>query len=74
VTRRARVVLVLSALWAIWVWAVLVRNMAVDHQHGVAFRLVHLGLAFVSIAFALATLAIVRRSARDARASGSKLP
>lgn len=58
---RARVVLRISAGWSIWVWAVLVRNMAVDHTHALSFRLVHVGLAVISFAFALATLWIARK-------------
>ena len=50
-----------SALWSIWVWAVLVRNMWVDHVHTFAFRAVHIGLAVVSFAFAVATLVIAQR-------------
>ncbi|MEI6700286.1 MAG: hypothetical protein WCL38_00830 [Actinomycetota bacterium] len=61
-TKRARVVLRLSAAWSVWVWAVLVRNMLVDHTHGWSFRVVHLALAAVSLGFAWATWRIAGRS------------
>lgn len=59
--KRAAVVLRISAIWAVWVWAVLIKNMISDHNNGLAFRLVHIGLAVISIAFAVATWLIVRR-------------
>jgi hypothetical protein len=45
----------------VWVWAVLIRNMASDRTHGLGFRAVHIVLAVVSIAFAVATWMITRR-------------
>ncbi len=45
-------------------WAVLVRNMWVDHVHTFAFRAVHIGLAVVSLVFAAATLVIAQRLVR----------
>ena len=53
----------LSAVWAVWVWVVLVRNMVTDHAHSFSFRAVHIMLAVVSIAFAVATWRIARRPA-----------
>ncbi len=63
-TKTAAWTLRASALWSIWVWAVLVRNMWVDHVHAVAFRAVHIGLAVVSLAFAGVTLVIAQRLVR----------
>jgi hypothetical protein len=54
----------LSAAWSIWVWAVLVRNMLVDHTHTAGFRAVHIVLAVVSLAFAVATIVIAQRLSR----------
>lgn len=68
-TRRAALVLRASAIWAVWVWAVLIRNMLTDHTHGWSFRAVHIGLAVVSIAFAIATWQIAATSRRAARAA-----
>ena len=61
------IVLRASALWAVWVWAVLIRNMLTDHGATWGFRVVHIGLAIVSIAFALATWAIARTGRRRPR-------
>lgn len=49
-------------------WVVLIRNMLTDHTHGWAFRAVHIGLAVVSIAFAVATWVIARRGRKLERA------
>ena len=51
----------LSALWSLWVWAVLVRNMVIDHSHGLSFRIVHLALAAISLGFAALTWRIARK-------------
>jgi hypothetical protein len=55
------------ALWSLFVWGVLIRNMLKDHDHGFGFRAVHIGLAIVSLAFAAATWSIATRSARGSR-------
>lgn len=68
VTPRASLVLRLSAAWAVWVWAVLVRNMIEDRTHALSFRLVHIGLAVVSLGFAAATWRIAGAPRRAARA------
>jgi len=39
---------------------ILVRNMVTDHTHGLSFRLVHIGLALISLGFAFATWRIAR--------------
>jgi hypothetical protein len=54
-----------SAIWAVWVWAVLVRNMLTDRVHSVGFRAVHIVLAVISLAFAAATLVIAQRMSRQ---------
>lgn len=58
-----------SAAWAVWVWAVLVRNMLVDHTHSLGFRAVHLVLAVISLGFAAATLVIAQRMSRQLKRS-----
>ena len=70
-SRAAVWVLRVSAIWSLWVWAVLVRNMAVDHTHGLGFRVVHVGLAVVSVAFAIATLVIASKMAKQLRRSSA---
>lgn len=63
-TRREAIALRVTVVWTIWVWVVLVRNMITDHTHGISFRLVHIGLAVISIALALITWRITRRCRR----------
>ena len=69
VSRTARLVLRLSALWALWVWAVLLWNMVHDHTHGLGFRVVHCVLAVISLGFAAAPWRIARPGG-----SGSNYP
>ncbi|HUY07408.1 MAG TPA: hypothetical protein VMU99_09130 [Acidimicrobiales bacterium] len=61
---KSATVLRASVIWAVWVWAVLVKNMLTDHTHGIGFRLVHIVLAVISIGFAIVTWIIVRRQRR----------
>jgi len=63
-SRRAAVFLYVFAGWTVWVWAVLIRNMAADHTHSTGFKVVHDTLAVISIAFAVGTVLIVRRVRR----------
>jgi hypothetical protein len=69
VSRTSVWVLRASAAWAVWVWAVLVRNMLVDHTHSLGFRAVHLVLAVISLGFAAATLVIAQRMSRQLKRS-----
>ncbi|MEI8050683.1 MAG: hypothetical protein WCI12_04540 [Actinomycetes bacterium] len=72
--RGAVWVLRASALWALWVWAILVRNMLTDQSHTMSFRVVHIALAVVSVAFAAATLVIAQRLRRALRTTASGPP
>ena len=58
----AKWVVRLAALWSLWVWAVLVRNMLADSTHSTSFRVVHIVLAVISITFAIGLLVIAQRS------------
>lgn len=60
-------ILRISAVWSIWIWAVLVRNMLIDHNHAFSFRAVHIVLAIISFGFAIATLIIAQRMSRGLR-------
>jgi hypothetical protein len=59
-TNRAAWLLRISSIWVVWVWAVL--------THAFSFRAVHIGLAIVSIAFAVMTWVIAGRSRRATKA------
>ncbi len=67
VSRTAVWILRASAVWSLWVWFVLVRNMAIDHTHTFSFRVVHIVLAVISAAFAVVTLVIAQKMARQLR-------
>lgn len=66
-----------AALWTFYVWAVLVRNMIIDHTNSLAFRAVHIGLAIISFAFAAGTWRVSNVMSKElkvrkkAKASGS---
>jgi len=48
----------------VFVWVVFVRNMLKDHTHGAGFKVVHVTLAAISLAFAAGCLWIVSRARR----------
>lgn len=60
-----------AALWTFYVWAVLVRNMVIDHTNSLAFRVVHIGLAIISFAFAGATWWVSNLLSKNIRSSGA---
>lgn len=67
-TPTSRLVLRAFALWTIWVWGTRIWNIVGDDTRSTGFKVVHVVLAAVSVAFAVATLVIAQRSRRDARA------
>ena len=54
-----------TSLWTFWVWAILIRNMVVDRTHRLGFRLVHIGLAFVSIGLGATIWSVSNQMSRD---------
>lgn len=58
--RREALVLRAFALWTLFVWAVRITNI-LGEDHSIGFKAVHVLLAAVSVAFALAAWTIVRR-------------
>ena len=63
-TRRAAVFLYAFAGWTVFVWVVFIRNIAKDHTHTTGFKVVHIILAVISIAFAAGCFAVVGRVRR----------
>lgn len=61
VNRREALVLRAFAVWTVWVWATRIWNVVGEHGRSAGFKLVHVVLAVVSVAFAVATWGIVRR-------------
>lgn len=46
--------------WTVFVWVVLIKNMLGSSDHSIAFRVVHIGLAIISITLAVGMIAVVR--------------
>lgn len=65
---RRRDVLVLKAfaVWTAYVWGTRIWNVVGDEERDLAFKAVHVALALVSVAFAVATWVIAARSRRGA--------
>ncbi|MEO7837693.1 MAG: hypothetical protein ABIS21_08660 [Acidimicrobiales bacterium] len=66
-TRSSRIVLRAFAIWTIYVWGTRIFNIIGDGTRSTAFKVVHIVIAAVSVAFAVATLGIVQRSGRRQR-------
>jgi hypothetical protein len=65
-TRREVLLLRVAAVWTVLIWAVFVKNQIGDDTTSTGFKVVHLTLAVVSIAFAVAIWQVASRSARRA--------
>ncbi len=63
-SRRDALVLRAFAGWTVYVWVTRMWNIVRDDERDAAFKAVHLVLAAVSVAFAIATWAIVSRNRR----------
>lgn len=60
-TRRDALVLRAFVVWTVFVWANRVWNLLGEDDRSAGFKLVHVLLAAVSVAFAVLTWGIVRR-------------
>lgn len=69
-TKRVATFLYVFAGWTVFVWAVFIRNVAKDHTHGTGFKVVHITLAIISLAFAAITVWVVRRARVSRAAAG----
>ncbi len=49
------------AVWTVWVWGTRIGNVIGDESRSTAFKVIHVVLAVVSVAFAVATWVITRR-------------
>ncbi|MGI8683999.1 MAG: hypothetical protein ACR2MO_02665 [Acidimicrobiales bacterium] len=61
-TRRDAIVLRAFAGWTVYVWVTRMWNIVRDDEHGTAFKAVHMVLAVISVAFAVAAWSIVSRN------------
>lgn len=60
-TRRDAFVLRAFAVWTVFIWANRVWNLLGEDDRSAGFKLVHILLAAVSVAFAVVTWGIVRK-------------
>jgi len=69
VSRTDALILRSAAVWTVFVWATRIRNILGDHApgHGFAFKAVHVMLAIVSVAFAVAIWAVASRGRKRVR-------
>ena len=67
---RDRFLLRAAAVWTVFVWAVFVKNVVGDSHHSTGFKVVHVVLAIVSVAFAFAIWKVASRNrSRERQAS-----
>jgi hypothetical protein len=67
-SRTDAMILRTAAGWTVFVWLTRLRNILTDHApgHGFGFKAVHVVLAIVSVAFAVAIWAVASRGRRRA--------
>lgn len=56
--------------WSVFVWVVLVKNMLTHDEHPLSFRLVHIGLAVVSLSLAASCWPLARRLRQAGSSTG----
>lgn len=66
-SRRDVLLLRAAAVWTVFIWAVFVRNLLGDETRETGFKVVHLTLAVVSVAFAAVIWRVASRSSRRDR-------
>ena len=66
-SRRDAIVLRAFAGWTVYVWVTRMWNILREDEHSAGFKAVHLALAVVSVAFAVAAWSIVSRNRRNPR-------
>lgn len=68
-TRTDALILRTAAVWTVYVWVTRLRNILSDHTpgHGFGFKAVHVVLAIISVAFAIAIWAVASRNRKRAR-------
>ncbi|MDP9070158.1 MAG: hypothetical protein M3N68_02490 [Actinomycetota bacterium] len=71
---REALVLRAFAAWTVYVWGTRIWNVVDDESRDFAFKAVHVVLALVSVAFAVAAWVIVSRNRRRDRADREAQP
>jgi hypothetical protein len=68
-SKRAAWVLLAAAAWTVFIWANFIRNIVGQDDRSTGFKVVHIVLAVISIAFAAAITVIVYRGMKQRDAS-----
>ena len=61
-SRRDAIILRAAAAWTLFIWVTRIRNIVGDETRDTAFKVVHVALAVVSVAFAVAIWRVATRS------------
>ena len=56
-----------AAAWTLFIWVTRIRNILGDETRSTGFKAVHVALAVVSVAFAVAIWRVASKSRRNAR-------
>jgi hypothetical protein len=67
-SRRAAFVLLAAAAWTLFIWITRISNIVGDDERSTSFKVVHVVLALISVAFAIAIAWIGLRALRARRA------
>ncbi|MEA2829127.1 MAG: hypothetical protein QOG43_3566, partial [Actinomycetota bacterium] len=62
VSRRDAIILRSAAVWTVFIWVTRIRNILGDETRATSFKVVHVVLALVSVAFAAAIWRVAARS------------
>ncbi len=63
--RRDAWVLKAASVWTLFIWLMFIRNQVGDDTRSTGFKVVHLTLAAISIAFAVAIWVVASRNSRS---------
>ncbi len=66
-SRRDAILLKSAAAWTLFIWVTRIRNILGDETRDTAFKVVHVALAVVSVAFAVAIWRVASRNRQRAR-------
>ena len=66
-SRRDAIILRSAAAWTLFIWVTRIRNILGDESRDTSFKVVHVTLAVVSVAFAAAIWRVASRNRRSAR-------
>ncbi len=66
-SRRDAILLRAAAAWTLFIWVTRIRNILGDETRSTGFKAVHVALAVVSVAFAVAIWRVATRSRQRSR-------